>query len=620
MVIATTLEDLPPRASRQPLLLLVCQAAALRRRARQWLEDAGFEVVAPETDAEVSRRLEERWPDLLVLDPASRDEAGSPLHLAVRRRRGGEDLPVLGLCSGPRQLDAALAQGVDDVLTIPRDWRLAARRAAELVRQAQRRSELRQAREELERLRLIVDGAEAGNHAFPRDPLTGLPDRDHFERALASALAAGTWRNGQLAVMLVDINHFLRINSSLGRSRANSLLQQFAQRLTAGLRSRELWRARRGPSFSMAARLSADVFAAMLTGLGSREQSKRTAQQLLDQLSANYHLADQMVALSASAGVAMAPDDGCPAAELLQNAELALSEAIERGSGGIVFYDETDHQLRERGGAIATRLVRAMARGELTLHFQPLVDCQSGRICAAEALVRWDSPELGPVPPAEFVPLAEESGLMTQIGTWVLASACRQLRRWLDQGLPPIRVAVNVSLCQLLRGDLASQLRSLLAETGVDPALVELELSERGTLRSDPDIQRQLLEIKELGVRLAIDDFGTGNTGIWYLRSFRLDTLKIDRSFVKGLATSPEDAAITNATIAMARQLGLRVVAEGVEEVAQLELLRRSGCHEVQGYLFFPPLPAEAVGELLARDPVAAPTTLESIPTLELGP
>jgi EAL domain-containing protein (putative c-di-GMP-specific phosphodiesterase class I) len=332
---------------------------------------------------------------------------------------------------------------------------------------------------------------------------------------------------------------------------------------------------------------------------------------LLDQLSATYHVTDQLVALSACGGVAMAPDEGCAAAELLQNAELALSEAIERGSGGIVFYDETDHQLRERGGAIARQLVQAIARDELKLHFQPLVDCASGQVCAAEALVRWDSPELGPVPPSEFVPLAEESGLMTQIGGWVLTTACRQLRQWLDEGLRPIRLAVNVSLCQLLRGDLASQVRALLAETAIDPSLLELELSERGTLRNDPDILHQLREIKQLGVRLAIDDFGTGNTGIWYLRSLPLDTLKIDQSFVKSLASSPEDAAIATATIAMARQLGLRVVAEGVEERQQMDLLRAGGCHEVQGFLFFPALSANDLGALLASDP-HAPTASAS--------
>jgi EAL domain-containing protein (putative c-di-GMP-specific phosphodiesterase class I) len=226
-------------------------------------------------------------------------------------------------------------------------------------------------------------------------------------------------------------------------------------------------------------------------------------------------------------------------------------------------------------------------------------------------LVRWDSPELGPVPPSEFVPLAEESGLMTQIGGWVLTTACRQLRQWLDEGLRPIRLAVNVSLCQLLRGDLASQVRALLAETAIDPSLLELELSERGTLRNDPDILHQLREIKQLGVRLAIDDFGTGNTGIWYLRSLPLDTLKIDQSFVKSLASSPEDAAIATATIAMARQLGLRVVAEGVEERQQMDLLRAGGCHEVQGFLFFPALSANDLGALLASDP-HAPTASAS--------
>lgn len=586
----------------------------MRRRGLRWLAQTGFEIEAPATEMEAARSLEERWPDLLVVDLAARDAIGHPLHVAVRRLPGGRELPILGLSASHRELDSALAAGVDDVLRLPRDWHLAPRRAARLLGQARRHSELQQAREELRRLRKAVEGARANGHPFPRDPLTGLPDRDHFERALASALAAGAFRDGQLAVMLVDINHFLRINSSLGRSRANSLLQQFAQRLAAGLRSRELLGASRGPSFSMAARLGGDVFAAMLTGLPGREQSKRAAQLLLDQLSATYHVTDQLVALSACGGVAIAPDEGCGAAELLQNAELALSEAIERGSGGIVFYDEADHQLRERGGAIARQLVRAMARGELELHFQPLVDCESGRVCAVEALVRWDSPELGPVPPSEFVPLAEESGLMTQIGGWVLASACRQMRRWLDDGLRPIRLAVNVSLCQLLRGDLASQVRDLLAETGLDPGLLELELSERGTMRNDPEILRQLREIKQLGVRLAIDDFGSGNTGIWYLRSLPLDTLKIDQSFVKCLASSLEDAAIATAAIAMARQLGLRVVAEGVEDRQQMDLLRGAGCHEVQGFLFSPALPPDGLRALLAGGaPASAATTFDDL-------
>jgi EAL domain-containing protein (putative c-di-GMP-specific phosphodiesterase class I) len=203
------------------------------------------------------------------------------------------------------------------------------------------------------------------------------------------------------------------------------------------------------------------------------------------------------------------------------------------------------------------------------------------------------------VPPAEFVPLAEEAGLMLGIGSWVLRTACRQVRSWLDQGLRPKRIAVNVSLCQLIRGDLSQLVRECLNETGIDPALLELELSERGVLRSDPEVLRQLHAIRAMGVRLAIDDFGTGNSAVAYLKQFPIDVLKIDQSFVRGVAESSEDAAITSATIAMARQLGLRVIAEGVEEPGQMDFLRRHGCSEYQGFLFSPAVPAQEFAELL---------------------
>ena len=257
--------------------------------------------------------------------------------------------------------------------------------------------------------------------------------------------------------------------------------------------------------------------------------------------------------------------------------------------------------MTERSRAITRLLPKALAKGELRLHYQPLVEEKASRVSGAEALLRWESPELGQVPPSEFVPLAEEAGLMVSIGTWVLRTAARQVRAWREQGLGPSRMAVNVSLCQLARGDLARVVGEVLNETGIDPQLLELELSERAVLRSDPDILRQLRAIRALGVRLAIDDFGTGNSAVAYLKQFPIDILKIDQSFVRGVSTSSEDAAITSATIAMARQLGLRVVAEGVEEQGQMDFLHRHGCTEYQGFLFSPAVPPEAFAKLLGR-------------------
>jgi diguanylate cyclase (GGDEF)-like protein len=399
-------------------------------------------------------------------------------------------------------------------------------------------------------------------------------------------------------VALFDIEHLVVINSRLGRARANSVLQQVAQRLNAGLRSDELMRTLSGPSMSMAARLGGGLFAAMLTGLPGWQETRTAVRLLLDRVSGRYFAADEEIVLSASVGVALAPADGHTPEVLLQKAELAATEAVESG-GAIRFYGQSSPRITERSRAITRLLANALERGEFQVHYQPLMEGPGPVIRAAEALLRWESPELGEVPPSEFVPLAEEDGLMIPIGSWVLRTACAQARQWLDQGLTAIRMAVNVSLCQLVRGDLAQVVRECLEHTGIDPSFLELELSERGVLRSDPEILRQLHAIRALGVRLAIDDFGTGNSAVVYLKQFPIDVIKIDQSFVRGVATSSEDAAITSATIAMACQLGLRVVAEGVEEPCQIDFLRRHGCSEFQGFLFSPAVPAGTFAELL---------------------
>jgi EAL domain-containing protein (putative c-di-GMP-specific phosphodiesterase class I) len=262
------------------------------------------------------------------------------------------------------------------------------------------------------------------------------------------------------------------------------------------------------------------------------------------------------------------------------------------GGGCYRFYNEAFTGAAQSRLGMDRRLRSAFDRRELELHYQPVVEAGTRRVLGVEALLRWVDPQSGPVSPADFVPVAEDTGLMTPIGTWVLETACQQMKSWIDEGLPPMRVAVNVSRCQLERGDLAAEVQRVLKETGLSPELLELELSERGVLRGDPAILAQLRRIKRLGVRLVVDDFGTGQTGMSYLTQFDLDGLKIDRSFVKGMLKNDQDDALTAAMIAMAQRLKMDVIAEGVETEAQRERICEYGCQAIQGFLYSRALPA----------------------------
>jgi diguanylate cyclase (GGDEF)-like protein len=588
----------PRRTSRRALLAGL--DGPTRKEASRWLTSADFEVLVAEDAAGALELARRSRPVVVLADMSLRADGAINICQAVRMQGRGTVVPFIALCSSHKEATAALECGATELLERPFDWRVASLRAELLVRLTESEVELGRLRDEEVRLRhALATERQERTWRDQFDALTALPNGDRLERALENALGTAT-ESSQVALALFDIEHLVLINGRLGRARVNSLLQQVAQRLVAGVRSEEVLRASKGPSMSMAARIGGGLFAAVLTGLPGWMEAKATIRLLLDRVSGRYIAGDEEIMLSTSVGVALAPADALTAEAMLQKAELAACEAVETGVA-VRFYGQTSHRVTERSRAITRLLPNALARGEFQLHYQPLVEDAAVRVSAAEALLRWTSPELGAISPAEFVPLAEEAGLMVGIGSWVLRTAWRQVRAWRDQGLPLSRLAVNVSLCQLVRGDLAQLVREVLVETGIDPSLLELELSERGVLRSDPEILRQLRAIREVGVRLAIDDFGTGNSAVAYLKQFPIDVLKIDQSFVRGVATSSEDAAITRATIAMARQLGLRVVAEGVEEAGQMDFLRRNGCREYQGFLFSPAVPAEAFAKMMQR-------------------
>jgi diguanylate cyclase (GGDEF)-like protein len=592
-VVAATLTSGGSESTR---LVLACAPGPVRNAAPRWLAAEGFDVSIANDGDEALRLIREHTPSIALTDLSLRDSSGRLVLHAIRDLPAAQGLPLLVFCASERLVDSAIEAGATDVVEAPFNWRAASLRAARLARFPQHPDN---SLARTDRTRTADAEAAQGSRAVQRDSVTGLPGRPHFEAVVDRAIASAPGDTHGV-VALFNLDHFAAAKRTLGRAGANAILQQVAQRITAVVRSEELIGRVSGASITTVARLDGEVFGVLLTGMATRDDAVRSVQLLRDRTVRALAEIDGAYALSASAGAAIAPSDGRTAEALLLRADLALDQAKLVG-GAVRFHNEANYQHHAGSLPIQRCLLTALARGELQLHYQPVIDRREGRVTAAEALLRWDSPELGRVAPATFVPVAEQSGLMVQVGTWVLGQACRQLRAWINQGLPTIRMCVNVSLCQLVRSDLVRVVRDTLAETGIEPGLLELEISERGVFHSDPEILRQLHELKKLGVRLSLDDFGTGNSAIACVKHVPIDTIKIDRSFVSGVTSSASDAAIAGATIAMARQLGLEVVAEGVEQDAQLEFLRRHGCENYQGYLFSEPIAPAAFGELLVK-------------------
>jgi diguanylate cyclase (GGDEF)-like protein len=585
-----------------PVALLATRHTETQQWGRKWLERYGFQVSVATSLEDVVGLLATAPTDVVVVDGSLRDRAGLGPSAALRRLPQGSQLPLLVLCSDSKEAHAAVREGGTDVARKPFDWPILGQRAAHMAKAYRASQELARTRSELQTQR-TDEKYEAREQTGALDPLTGLPSLKSFEHAIESTLSGNARTGAALAVMALDIDRFKLINETYGRRGGSQVLVQVAERLRACVRRREtLGRRLAGPATAAIARIGGDAFGLMISPAERADEVRVIAQSVLDALGAPFAVDAAEVYVAASVGIALAPADGESAEQLVQRADLARTEAQRQSGGAPRFYTRAITEGRERALKIDNLLRRTLERDELALHYQPLVDLTSGRIVGAEALLRWASPELGTVPPLEFIPFAEETGFMVEVGAWVLRTACRQVREWIDQGLPPIRIATNVSLCQLLRGNLPEIVDGALREARIPASLLELELSERGVLRSDPEILRQLQELRRRGVQLAVDDFGTGDSAIAYLKRFPLDTLKIDRCFVAGAVTNESDAAIASAMIAMAHSLRLRVVAEGVERQPELDLLRGLSCEEFQGFLFSPGVPAEAFRELLARE------------------
>ncbi len=426
------------------------------------------------------------------------------------------------------------------------------------------------------------------NALVNHDPLTGLPNRRLIQQLFNHALQLASRNQAQAAVLFIDLDRFKNINDSLGHFAGDRMLLEVSTRIRGALRESDIL-----------GRLGGDEFIVLLENLRDKEDAALKAQAILAALKREFSLDQHELFIGASIGIAMYPADGQDVESLIKAADLAMYQVKNNGKNHHAFYFPTLSQHAVEHFHLENELRQALAKQQLKLFYQPQIDLQSGMVVGAEALIRWQHPTQGMVPPGRFIPLAEESGLILSIGQWALKEAVTQAEQW-QQRFPAFKkMAINVSAMQIMQSQFADTVYGTLLETDCDADLIELEITESTLMQHTEHVVNTFNQLKQLGVSIAIDDFGTGYSSLSHLKRLPLDQLKIDRSFVKDLPDDHDDAAITNAIFAMATQLGFTVVAEGVETEAQEHFLKQMGCQTAQGYLYAYPLPAQDFVQLM---------------------
>lgn len=427
-------------------------------------------------------------------------------------------------------------------------------------------------------------------HQATHDGLTGLPNRALLQDRIQQGIAHANRQGSTLAVMFIDLDRFKIINDSLGHDVGDAVLQTAASRLTASVRE-----------VDTVARLGGDEFVMLLTDINRVEDITAIANKTLENLSKTFSIGRDEYVLTASIGISVYPKDGKDVQTLLKNADAAMYRAKADGKNRFEYFAEQMNVNAMRRMQIEHHLHTALEHGEFSLHYQPQADLESGRIVGVEALLRWNNPEIGAIPPDEFIPVAEETGLIVSIGKWVLQTACQQIAAWQDAGLPKLRVAVNISVRQFMQDDLVDVVTAALKTSGIDPVQLELELTESLLMDGNERVIGAMQALKDMGIGLSIDDFGTGYSSLGYLRRFPIRSVKIDRSFVHGINSDEDAAALVRSIISMAREMRLSVIAEGVETREQLSYLAHHGCHEIQGYFLGKPTSGEECVDVFSK-------------------
>jgi diguanylate cyclase (GGDEF)-like protein len=541
-------------------------AASLRRQRASDVEMVNVQSLASATERIGSEKF-----DIVLLDLHLPDASGLECIDAIQAI--DNEIPIVVL-SGQDDEEFAVSilnKGAQDYLV---KWEGQGRTILRSVRYAieRKRSELRL------------------NYMAQFDALTGIPNRQYFNDQLTRATARARRDGRKVTLLFLDLDGFKVVNDTLGHDAGDRLLKEVASRIQRSVRTGDV-----------VARLGGDEFAVLLEGLNGPLEVETMANSLLALISQPYHIADRQLDITTSIGITMYPNDSADTQMLLKNADIAMYQAKENGRNNVTFFTERMHAELMEYHELERDIREALRLDEFHVVYQPKVNAHNRRLQGLEALLRWTSPTRGKVSPGTFIPVAEESGHIIPLGYWVLDQVCQTLKVWEDKGLPCVPVSVNVSARQFQQPDFHKRVAQILAAHAVDPALIEIELTEGLVMEDSEAAQMELLRLKRIGLRISIDDFGTGYSCLSYLRRFPIDVLKIDRSFVMEIGVSQDGESIIDAIISLARSLRLETVAEGVETTEQLDFLLERGCHIVQGYLFGVPMEQPLVEPLLSE-------------------
>ncbi|MGH6634904.1 MAG: EAL domain-containing protein, partial [Gammaproteobacteria bacterium] len=559
-------------AQETPRVLVVDDDRGLRQTLRHVLRENGYRVEEAENGAKALAFCKRQLPDLILMDAVMPVMDGFTACNHIRELAGGSDIPILIITAldDDHAVEKAFSCGASDYIGKPVHF-----------------SVLRQ------RVGRLLDACYAEKRARQlayRDGLTMLPNRNMFHDRLEAVLNGPRGDQHVHALLFLDLDRFKLVNDALGHEIGDLLLKAVGERIQGCVRGA-----------NSVARIGEDEFSVIVENISSAEIAGQVAEKIRKAVASPFSFLGQQVYVGGSIGIAIFPNNAQDDRTLIKQADMALSRAKALGRDRYCFYETGIGASVSKRLEMESELRRALERDEITLFYQPQVDLKSGRITGMEALVRWQHPERGVISPVEFIPLAEESGLIVPMGEWIMRQACKQAKAWIDTGISkPITVAVNVSARQF--DQLEDCVARVLDETGLDPRFLELELTESSVMHDPKGMVTKLRCLKEIGVQISIDDFGTGYSSLSYLKHFPFDKLKIDRSFISNVTVDPDDAAIALTIISMAHSLKLKALAEGVETEGQLLYLARQGCDEIQGYYFCKPLSKDAATQLLERD------------------